>query len=515
MHETNMGKLSMRFLYDYWYAAILFAATIYFMIWLYRKVKVQNNYKEQKWWAYYSKALIFFAITITLFIGGVRGDFKHSTRPITLSNAGDYASNPAEMHIVLNTPFSIYKTIEITSLQKKNYFTEEELSKIYNPVHSPKPQGAFKKMNVVFIILESFGKENVGFFNKDLDNGTYKGYTPFIDSLCENSLVFWDSYANGRKSIDALPSVICSIPSIVEPFVLTEYYDNKLPSIAKLLKAEGYNTSFFHGAPNGSMGFNALLRMAGIDHYYGMNEYKNPADFDGMWGVWDEPFLQFMCNTLSTFQEPFFSSVFTVSSHHPFELPAKYKGKFKEGTHPIHKTLGYTDMALREFFASARKQPWFKNTLFVITADHCNTTPTHDVYLTSSGLFSVPVIFISGNDSLRGVRHQLIQQIDIVPTTLGIINYNKPYFAFGFDALNDKNRFVVNYMSDSYQIFRGNYMLQFHNGKSLSLYNYKEDRLLQNNLVGTLKDTVSQMENLARAFSQQYCNRMIENNLQP
>jgi phosphoglycerol transferase MdoB-like AlkP superfamily enzyme len=263
------------------------------------------------------------------------------------------------------------------------------------------------------------------------------------------------------------------------------------------------------------MGFSAYAKMIGIDDYYGLNEYGNTADFDGTWGVWDEPFLQFMCNKLTTFPQPFMSCVFTVSSHHPFNLPEKYKGKFPEGPRPIHRTIGYTDHALKEFFKSASQQPWFKNTLFVITADHCNSEPVNEVYLTSAGVYSVPIVLYRGDGSLNGLRHELIQQIDIMPTILGLMNYDKPYFAFGFDVFNDKDRFVVNYGNETCQIFQDDLMLQFRNGKVIALYNYKTDRLLRNNLKDVNKDKTLKLEKYAKAFLQQYCNRMIENRLQP
>ncbi len=177
--------------------------------------------------------------------------------------------------------------------------------------------------------------------------------------------------------------------------------------------------------------------------------------------------------------------------------------------------MGYTDYALKEFFKSASQQPWFKNTLFVITADHCNSEPVNDVYLTSAGVYSVPIVLYSGNGSLNGIRHELMQQIDIMPTILGMMNYDKPYFAFGFDVFNDKNRFVVNYGNETCQIFQDDLMLQFRNGKVIALYNYKTDRLLKNDLKDVNKEKTLKLEKYAKAFLQQYSNRMIENKLQP
>src|SRR5690606_20241136 len=293
-NEENLFKLSFDFLVGYWYLLILFAVLVFFLAKVYNSVSLIKTKKVS--WLFYGVQLIAFLFTIFLFIGGVRGGWAHSTRPITLSNAGDYVKNPEEMNIVLNTPFSILKTLKAISLKEVHYFSDEELEKIYPVIHHPKDSTEFKKLNVVVLILESFGKEHVGALNKDINNGTYKGYTPFLDSLIGESYTFNRSYANGRKSIDALPSVITGIPSVGEPFVLSIYSGNKTTSLAKLLGDEGYETAFFHGAPNGSMGFSAYTQLAGINHYFGKNEYNNDADFDGIWGIWDEPFMQFMAD---------------------------------------------------------------------------------------------------------------------------------------------------------------------------------------------------------------------------
>lgn len=512
-HETNLGKLSFRFIFDYWPATLFFLGLLAILIYGVRRTRMPDRYREPLI-SYFMKGLVVMALSVGLFIGGVRGGFRHSTRPITLSNAGEYVDEPKETHIVLNTPFCLYKTIGIQDFEKVHFFaSEDSLEAIYNPVKHPVPDGPFVPHNVVVFILESFGTENFGFFNKDLENGKYRGYTPFMDSLCQHSLVFRVSYANGRKSIDALPSVLSSIPHVREPYIVTQYYDNKINSLGSLLKEKGYYTAFFHGAPDGSMGFSSFTRLAGFDHYYGMSEYGKNADFDGTWGIWDEPFFQFFRQKLGSFPEPFLGVIFSVSSHHPFELPAKYADKFPTGPHPIHRTIGYTDYALKQFFAEACKEPWFRNTLFVFTADHTQTTPTHPEYLTSAGLFRVPVIFYMPWADSGSVSNELIQQIDIMPTVLGMLHYDKPYFAFGFDVFHEPGHFVVNYHSGVFQIFQGDYMLQFNGKSTTGLYDLRHDPLLNHNLAETEKDTRTRLEIFAKAFMQQYMNRMIENRM--
>jgi arylsulfatase A-like enzyme len=511
-NESNLGVLFTRFLVDYWYGVLIFLILVVAIIYLARKTKPAGMPKQQGFF-YYIYAFVLMAITYTLFIGGVRGGYKHSTRPITLSNAGQYVKEPKEVSIVLNTPFCILKTLEIKTFKKFNFFSPQEADSIYPVIHMHFSEGEMNKKNIAIIIVESLGKEFIGFFNTDVD-GNYKSYTPFLDSLCAKSLTFRYSYANGRKSIDIMPSVLVSIPSIVEPFVLTECFTNTMQSLPYLLKQEGYHTSFFHGAPNGSMGYLAFSNMIGIDKYYGMNEYGNKKDFDGFWAIWDEEFFQYFANELSKIPQPFQTTLFSASSHHPFLLPERYKNVFPEGPHPINRCIGYTDMALRRFFETASKQPWFDNTIFIITADHAQSEPQRDIYLTSAGLFEVPIIIYTPDNSLTGKDERLVQQIDIMPVVLGILNFKKPYFAFGNDVLHSNgDNCVVNYINGMYQLFYKDFLLIADEKQTKGFYNFKTDRLLINNLTGHAGVVQDTMELKLKAFMQQYHNRMLENRI--
>ena len=365
----------------------------------------------------------------------------------------------------------------------------------------------------MFLSIESLGKEHVGSLNTDLMGGKYKGYTPFLDSLISQSFTFTHTYANGRKSIDAIPSVITGIPSIREPFILSIYSGNKTTSIAKLLGDKGYETAFFHGAPNGSMGFSSYTHLAGIKHYFGQNEYKKTGDSDGTWGIWDDPFMQYMAETMNTLKQPFFSSFFSLSSHHPFRLPEEYKGKFPKGPLPVQEIFGYTDMALRNFFNTASKMPWYKNTLFVLCADHA-TVSYFPEYQTTPGYFSIPIVFYYPGGDLKGKSDKLVQQIDIMPTVLNYLHYDKPYFALGFDAFSPrKDNFVVNNNDGNFSFYQGDYMLVNDGKLNIALYNLKTDRLTKNNILEKEPLIAAGMEKYLKAFIQQYNNRMIENKL--
>jgi phosphoglycerol transferase MdoB-like AlkP superfamily enzyme len=508
-NETNLAILAMQFCLDYWFLLLLLASLLFVLFRFYgRQLRKPKEYASGK--VYYPFGILMLCIGIVFFVGGVRGGYEKGLRPITLSNAGKYVERPLEMAIVLNTPFSIYKTLEITPLQAVKYFEkEEDAAALFTPIHFPKSNTKFKPQNVVVLILESFGTEYIGALN-----GLSKGYTPFMDSIIGESLTFKHSFANGKKSIDAMPSILASIPSLVEPYVLTPYAGNEINTLASVLGQKGYSTAFFHGAPNGSMGFQAFARIARYQQYIGKNEYNNDADFDGNWGIWDEEFLQFFAQEMNEMPEPFHTAIFTVSSHHPYKIPERYTGVFPDGDLRIHKCIGYTDYALRRFFNTASTMPWFENTLFVITADHTNLDTKHSQFQTSSGVFRVPIIFYSPNDALKGSSQQTVQQSDIMPSVLGKLEYDKPFIAFGNNVLtadSDEN-FVVNH-NGFYQIFKADYLLQFNGKRTTGLFNFKNDTMLKTNLLDQLPIVKNEMELSLKSFIQQYNQRLIDNDL--
>ncbi len=514
-NEQNVSGLMFQFLLDYWYALLFWILLIFVMRFFYRSIKIEGPQIKSKALFYFSGGVALLLIS-GLVVAGMRGGFGESTRPITLSNAAQYATIPKDINLVLNTPFAILRTARTPVIEKVNYFaSQEEMEKLYTPIHIPKDSIAFKSKNVVVIILESFSKEFFGVYNRDLKEGSYKGYTPFLDSLIGQSRAYQYSFANGRKSIDAMPSVICSIPSIEVPYVLSHYSGNRVNSLSSLLKDKGYYSAFFHGAPNGSMGFQAFANSCDFNDYFGKDEYGNDADYDGIWGIWDHKFLQFYAEKMNTFKEPFYTNLFSVSSHHPYDLPEEFKDKFKEGEMTIYKCIEYTDYSLKKFFATASKMPWYQNTLFVITADHASAQINFPEYNTAWGYFSIPIFFFEPSSrDWHGLNSKIIQQIDIMPSVLGALHYDKPYVAFGRDIFHDKSRpFAFNYLDNTFQTFRGDYLLQFDGSRTIGLYDFKSDRLLNKNLVQQLPDTVQSMETQLKAFIQQYNNRMVDDNL--
>ena len=511
-HDTNNIKVFFRFLIDYWPAALFTFFIWFLMVYLYRKVKVEKPGSVNRI-GYYSVNALMIPLVITLVIGAARGGYKHSTRPITISNAARYVDNPRDVAIVLNTPFSIFRTLGKKALVKYKFFDDEKLTRLYNPHYIPDNSKPFTSDNVVIIIIESFAREYIGSLNPGLEGGKYEGYTPFIDSLIKVSLTFDVSIANGKKSIDAIPSVLASVPSLETPYVISHYANNQINGLADLLKKKGYYSAFFHGAPNGSMGFDSFTKMAGFDDYFGLNQYPDKSDFDGIWGVWDEPFLKFFASKLNSFKQPFLASIFTVSSHHPFKVPEKYTGKFKKGPAPILEVIGYTDFALKNFFHEVSLSPWFKNTLFVITADHTNES-VHKEFQNNFGAYCVPIIFFKPGSDLKGFKLRIAQQIDIMPTILSYLNFDEPYIAFGNNLLDDTyESYAFNTNGSTYNLYMKDHILEMIDNKPVGLYNYKNDLFLENSLIGKDPELESQMVEKLKAIIQTYNNRLIDNNM--
>lgn len=516
-HENNMVKLLLSFAVDFWYVFVLFFVFAGLWIWSYKRIRVDFKPYTSKNLHYYGFSTAGFLLIAALIVGGIRGgDFKKSTRPINLLDASRHVKNIVHSDIVLNTPFALIRTMFSNSFAKTNYLGVnaqvilEKVMPIKQYHNHP-----FTKPNVVIFILESNGREYYGAFNKKANIKDFKSHTPFLDSLANHSMIFTNAYTNGRQSIHGMSSVLSGIPSFKDAFTSSPYPKQKIESIVSTLEGIGYNSSFFHGAANGSMGFLGFSNILGIDQYYGRTEFNDDSQFDGFWGIWDEPFLQFMKQKLDGQKQPFFSSVFTVSSHEPYIIPEKYKDKFKEGDVPIHKCIEYTDYSLKRFFQEAKKSPWYKNTIFVMVADHGNTT-FYKEYRRPIERFAIPIMIFKPDSEYVGVDEDLAQQIDIYPTILDMIGYPKPFRSWGRSLLDKKTQepFVINSTGSLYQFSKGDYICIFDGKKSLGFYD-KNDKALQHNLIGQRNATMNDLELRCKAFIQDYMDRVVGQKLDP
>ena len=513
----DTANMMPQFIRDYWYVVLLWFTSIFLLIFISRRIRIATRYVMQKQPSYFLAQTLSMVFFLGLTVLGVRGGIQ--LKPIGILNASQYAPSQ-ETPVVLNSAFTLMRSYGQQGIQKQSFFKDEkemyaifDAQKNYAGADSLGNALPMQKKNVFIIILESFSAEHIGALTHQKGNRN-SDFTPFLDSLAEKSIVF-HGFANGKRSIEGIPAILASLPTwMTEDFITSQYSSDKINSLASLLKTEGYHTSFFHGGKNGTMGFDAFCRSAGFDAYYGKNEYPNQADFDGHWGIWDEPYLQYIAQTLNSLPKPFMSAVFTLSSHHPYKVPEKYKNKFRKGPLEIEQTIMYSDYALQKFFETASTMPWFNNTIFVITADHTSEA-WQPFYKNRVGQYFVPIFFYEPGSNKNGHKEIIAQQTDIMPTILDMLHYPKPFIAFGGSLLRDNEpRFSLSYLNGNYQLIKDMNAWQTDFKISYSLYNFEKDSLLNNNLYSPNNNIANENDKLLKAIIQQYNNRLIENKLQ-
>ena len=516
-NEQNKMVLLFNFLGMYWYVVLLFIFLIWLWIFLYKRVKVTEQHLPTK--PYFIISILVFVLVGLGVLTGIRGGtLEHSSRPINIVDASRHTNITGQADAILNTPFTLIRTLGKNKGFKEYHFVDEAyINESLKPIKQYNREVATKP-NVVLFILESFGKEYWGCMNTKTHIPNFKSYTPFLDSLAQHSLVLDNAYCTGRQSIHGMSSMLAGIPSFQVAYTSSPYVKQPTQSLVSIAKEMGYDTSFFHSAPNGSMGFLGFSNILGFDHYYGKNEYNNDADDDGHWGIWDEPFFQYMCRTYSQKKQPFLGTIFTLSSHHPFQIPKQYEDKFPKGNLEIHQCIGYTDYALKQFFECAKKQPWYNNTIFAFVNDHPNQT-YYDLYkepITGKG---AAIMFYSPNPNLvpKGVNSDITQQIDIYPSLVDLMGYHKPFRSWGRSVFaNLPDEMPRAFISDAlmYQMMQGNYIYIIdETGKVNGVYK-KEDGALKNNLLGK-EDNAEIQKGIKdlKAFMQDYMDRIINHKL--
>ncbi|MDR3713391.1 MAG: LTA synthase family protein [Puia sp.] len=421
-------------------------------------------------------------------------------------------------------------------LQQKHYFSGPELDYLVKTAHSigNAPPVKDTSDNITAIIHDTLSRKNVVLFILESFSRCYvipgdpqKANTPFFDSLIRESLFFPNSFANGFSSNQGIVAILGGLPNLLdEPFYYSEYANTPLKSIGNILQSAGYETDFFMGAGKDHFGFGKFSHMAGFDHYYSRDDFNSDHPdgdryYDGNWGVFDEPFLQYGAKVLSGRQQPFLATFFTISAHPPYTIPDTLRERFADpGKTPAERSISYTDYAFQQFFETCRKAPWFRNTLFVFCADHWLSPDDYTAY-TCVNSCTIP-IFIYDPSEEGSVRPTLASQVDLTPTVLDILHYKGSYTGFGRSLLDtaivDSDRYAINRLGASYQIISNGFVLGYDpvHDSTRYLYGYKTDSLLTKNLVGDehVRRTRERLETLVRANIQVYNDALLRRSLQ-
>jgi len=439
--------------------------------------------------------------TISVFIlgllfVGIRGGLQYKS--INIQSAFIQGDNKLG-HLVLNTPYHFLRTLKNKSVQRLSYFKNKDEIKVlrkYREFLTTEPRGK-NNLNVVLLILESFSME---YFEQ--------GYMPFLKELSEQSLFFEKHLANGRKSIESLPSILCALPSLLdEPISKSIFGGNKFSCLPQILKENGYDNSFYHAGARGTMGFESFTLSHGFSHYFSKEDYPLNDHFDGAWGIYDGPYLKYVAEELDEKKEPFLAGIFTLSSHQPYSIPSEFKNKFPKGSLEIHESIGYVDFSLKEFFKKIENKSWYKNTLFVITADHAQKLSSKK-YQNIIGYYRVPLILFSPELKLQGTSQKVTQHSDIPKTVLDLLNITNVNMSYvGESALNPGEGMAINYVDGkSYYLIQNDrlFILEKSGEQKKFHYNWSDGKISGGEATG---------EPLLKAYLQYFINGLLDNNL--
>ncbi len=504
-----------KLLVENWYLVFLGLGSLFVFNTLYKKTTLISPPQKTFW----QSQTAVFIIGIGLFLVAARGGLQH--RPLTPLSSAEFASDLRLMPLVSNTTLNVIHSTGQRFLEEKTYMSDAEAERIYPIFVKPQSNSSFLPVNIVIIAIESCGKEYSAFFNSKTTG--YQGFTPVLDSLAQQSLYCENTFANGLRSTQGVAAISTGLPSLMEdPFMFSPYQSNQLDGLGAHLRRKGYNTAFFHGAHRGSMDFDKFAPLTGFKDFYAREDFpEKEGDYDGTWGIWDDQMFQFMINKLNTTPQPFYGMIFTLTSHHPYAVPDWFEKQYPN-IEPIHRATLYTDWTLGQFFAEAKKQPWFDNTLFVISADHTGAHGTVEEYQTAVGRFKIPILFYKPNEIKPTVLPRVGQQIDIVPSILDFLHYDAAYLSFGrsiFTPLSKNNKnsdfYAINFEEGLYQIHDNQYALLFDGSHTQGLFDYTTDTFLNDDLSEQLPEVRLRLEQVIKAIIQQHHKGMLHNGLTP
>jgi len=440
--------------------------------------------------------IVFTFLLLALSFVGIRGGLQHKS--INVQSAFTQGKNELG-HLVLNTPYHFLRTLKNKSQTKLTYFAKDEqaIDIIMNRRDLRFQAEGENKKNIVIIVLESVSLEYME-----------KGYTPFLDELKKQSAFFPHHLANGRRSIEALPSLLCGLPSLLdEPISKSIFQGNKFTCMPKILKAHNYTNYFFHGGSRGTMGFESYTLSNGFDRYFSREDYPKNTDFDGTWGIYDGPYLEYVADELNKIPRPFMAGIFTLSSHQPYSVPTSMKGKFPKGSLEIHESIGYADHALKTFFEKIKNEPWFSQTIFVITADHTSKLESHK-FQNLIGRYRVPLIIYAPGSQLEFNTQKVTQHSDIPKMVLNLVGLSGQELPFTSVGLkNDDKGYAFNYVDGQhYLIVSQKELITLDKDRNQKLYNYDWE-------TGIMTSAGKSQDPLLKAYLQYFINGLINNNL--
>ncbi|MBD1396248.1 sulfatase-like hydrolase/transferase [Pontibacter sp. JH31] len=348
-----------------------------------------------------------------------------------------FSENPYANHAGLNMPWNLMNTMLKYNQEARNpyqYMEIDEAEALVSRLYQSAGDSAerilqVERPNVLFIILESYTAKFIGHL------GGEQGVTPNLDRIAAEGMSFMKMYASGDRSEKGMVALLSGYPvqtttSIIKNPKKTE----QLPHLSQVFKQAGYSTGFYYGGELEFANIRSYLQNGGYDRL--IDKYDFPEEsYNSKWGAHDHVLFDRVLQDLKEANEPFFTTVYTLSSHEPFEtpIPAKFPGT--SVTDKFRNSVYYTDWALGRFMEEARQQPWWDSTLIVLVADHGHPLPYEDPNHLSTK-FRIPFVLAGGALSAKGKQvKELASQTDIATTLLYQLSLPYRDFKWGRNLL--------------------------------------------------------------------------------
>jgi phosphoglycerol transferase MdoB-like AlkP superfamily enzyme len=380
-------------------------------------------------------------ILINFFI--MRGGFQDT--PINQSMA--YFSNKQILNqSALNTEWNLFDNVYQNLRAQHNpfiYLPAKQADSLSRDLYVSTPDSAVhilntNRPNVVIIQLESFTADLIQSLGGD------EGICPNFEKFIHEGVLFDSVYAAGDRTDKGIVAILSGFPSqAIRTIVTNNTKQEKLPSIPSVLQPQGYATSFFYGGEVEYMNFKSYILTHKIEHITGMDNFPH-SQRDSKWGVNDGTLFNTHIDYLNKETKPFFSLIVTLTNHEPFDMPGKRHFPGDSVTNQFKSTAYYTDSCLNDYFEQAKKQPWYKNTLFILVADHGHRLPRNTSESYQPAKYHIPLLFFGGaiKQEYRGKRiNKLGNQTDIAATLLAQLNLPyKDAFHWSKDMLNTSSK---------------------------------------------------------------------------
>ncbi|MEO7490988.1 MAG: sulfatase-like hydrolase/transferase [Ferruginibacter sp.] len=324
-----------------------------------------------------------------------------------------------------------------TQLQTPNAtFTSDPLS-VERVIQN---DSAEKKWNVVLISVESLSGDYLQYF------GSKENITPYLDSLIPQSLFFKNFYASGTRTVRGLEALSLGITPTPGQSIVRRPNNENLFTIGGVLKDKGYDVNFIYG---GNSFFDNMGYFFSHNGYTVLDKRDIPDSMvhhTTAWGVDDEAAYNFclqQCDKSYSKGTLFFNHLMTISNHRPYTYPDG-RIDIPSSSQSMQGGVKYTDYAIHKFLSDAEKKPWFKNTVFVVVADHCSRSAGKTDL--PANRYHIPCFIYAPELVKPHIEERLTSQIDLAPTLLGIMNINYTSRFLGFDLYRtpvDRDRVFI------------------------------------------------------------------------